>query len=144
MTDWTRNLQHGRPNKNLVLQLMRDDDFADPWGTGMAWLGAVCDVVYDADPNLVPAVVEYRPGMGGPEVPNGYAEPHRITLKDVSFATSELWCYAHNMDPNNEVDADDLPYWSDPTFTHRIDVLVEAANLLHRYLNWCRAAGRDY
>lgn len=135
-----------RPNNNTVLQLMRDDDLTDPWGTGMAWLGGVCDTIYDADPNLVPAQCGYRPGMGGPEVPGatilGATGPERMVIADVPSPTGDVWLWAHNVD--EESIPEEPPYWSDPTFGRRITELVEAALLLHRYLNWCRLAGRDY
>lgn len=133
-----------RPNANVVLQHMRDDDMADPWGTAMSWAFAVCDVLYDADPNSVPASLGYGPGMCGPEVPNGRDEPHRIGLEDVPYPTAELWCYLHNIDWDDAPDANDLPYWTDPTFQARADELERAAKILSRYLDWCKAAGVDY
>lgn len=138
-----------RPNANPILDAMRDDDLGDdPWGTTIAWSFAACEVLYDADPNMVPSEVGYRPSLAGPEVPNGsdVADPYRITLQDLSFATSEVWCYLHDVDAEDPAasDADALPYWNDPTFSQRADALVFAIRCLSRYLDWLRAAGRDY
>lgn len=132
-----------RPNANRILAMMRDDDFSDPWGTAMSWGFAVCDVLYDADPNMVPASLEYRPAMAGPEVPTGSAELelHRVSVEDIPSETAMVWQYLHQTDARY---ADDLPYWSDPTFEARARELVFAAKCLDRYLDWCKAAGRDY
>lgn len=129
---------------NAILAMMRDDDIAhDPWGTAMAWGFAVCDVLYDADPNEVPAYMEYRPGLGGSEVPTSADKPevHRFALMDVPYETGQVWGYLHNTDAQY---ADDLPYWDDPTFAGRVCELRYAARCLHRYLALCKAAGRDY
>lgn len=136
-----------RPNANPILAVMRDDDFSDPWGTGMSWAGAVCDVLYDADPNAVPASLGYSPGVGGPEVPNGGEGVHRITVTDVPWETAHVWCWLHGLDetaPESHPDPEDLPYWSDPAFRARAAELVTAAVCLSRYLDWVKAAGRDY
>lgn len=136
-----------RPNKNHILAVMRDDDFSDPWGTGMSWAFAVAEVLYDADPHMVPTSLDYRPALGGPEVPNGLAEPHHITIKDVPWPTSYVWCWLHDLDetkPETHPDANDLPYWEDPTFRTRAEELAVAARCLSRYLDWCKSAGRAY
>ena len=136
-----------RPNKNHILAVMRDDDFSDVWGTAMAWGYGVGEVLYDADPNLVPASLDYRPSLAGPEVPNGYAEPHRITVKDIPFETAQVWCWLHNLDesePDSHPDPDDLPYWEDVDFRKRAEELVIAAKCLSRYIDWCKLAGHDY
>jgi hypothetical protein len=137
-----------RPNSNPILDMMRDSDWDDAWGTAMGWAFAGCDVLYDADPYMVPTGLEYRPGMGGPEVPNGSGtpEPHRITLADLSYETVAVWCWLHNVSETDPVasDADALPYWEDPAFRERAEVLRTALVCLDRYLDWCKAAGRDY
>ena len=134
-----------RPNANPILSMMRDDDIAhDPFGTAMSWLGSVCDVLYDADPNMVPHECGYSPGMGGPEVPNGSGEPepYRITLHDLSWETGEVWYWLHADD--GTTDADDLAYWSDPTFEARAQTLRQTARALSLYVDLCREAGRAY
>lgn len=136
-----------RPNANPILDMMRDDDIAgDPWGTAMGWAFAVCEVLYDADPHMVPVELGYRPSIAGPEVPNGLDEPHRITLADMPLESVEVWCYLHNVDPDSPEasNADDLPYWDDPTFESRAESLRFAAKCLSRYLDWLKAAGKDY
>ena len=136
-----------RPNKNHILAVMRDQDFTDPWGTGMAWGFAVAEVIYDADPNGVPTSLQYQPSIAGPEVPNGSAEPHRITVKDIPYETAYVWCWLHGLDesdPDNHPDPEDLPYFEDPDFRTRLAELVTAAKCLHLYIELCRQAGRDY
>ena len=138
-----------RPNANPILDMMRDDDFDDPWGTAVGWAGSAADVLYDADPNMVPPSLGYRPGMGGPEVPNGSdkVDPYRITLEDVGpHQTVMIWCWLHDVSPDDPIasDADALPYWSDPRFAARAAELRNALVCLSRYLDWCKAAGRDY
>lgn len=137
-----------RPNANPILDMMRDDDMGDPWGTAISWAFSACDVLYDADPNMVPGEVKYRPGLGGPEVPNGSGEvdPYRITLDDLSPETATVWCWLHNVSPEEPTssDADTLPYWSDPGFAGRAEELRTAILCLSRYLDWLRDAGRDY
>lgn len=138
-----------RPNANVVLDLMRDGDVGhDPFGTAMSWAFAVAEVLHDADPNMVPAELGYSPSIAGAEVPNGSGEPepYRITLVDVPYETAEVWCYLHNVGPDDPAasDADSLPYWEDPTFADRAETLRFAGRCLHRYIDWCKAAGRDY
>lgn len=132
-----------RPNANPILNMMRDGDTGDMWGLTMAWGFAVAEVLYDADPNLVPAELEYSPGMGGPEVPTGSAEPepHRIPLSMLPYEHVEVWTYLHQTGAEY---ADDLPYWQDPTFDARIAELVTAGRCLARLADWLRADGRDY
>ena len=107
-------------------------------------------MLYDADPNMVPPEMGYRPGIGGPEVPNGSGEfgdaAHRITLADVPFETTMIWCWLHDVSDDDPIasDADALPYWDEPTFAARAADLRTALVCLHRYLDWCRAAGQDY
>lgn len=137
-----------RPNRNHVLAVMRDDDFTDPWGVGMSWAGAVCDVLYDADPNSVPPTLGYRPGMGGPEVPGmAYGDGGHMSVTEVSWPTAYVWCWLHGLDetaPDSHPDPDDLTYWEDAGFRERAAELVTAAVCLSRYLDWVKAAGRDY
>lgn len=136
-----------RPNANHILNIMRDDDLSDPWGTAMAWGFAVAEVLYDADPNMVPPELGYRPGIAGPEVPNGMDEPNRITLRDIPYETAAVYCWLHSIDEMADpeaLDVNTLPYWSDSSFDRRAEELRFAAKCLHRYLEWCKAAGRDY
>ena len=124
---------------NPIIAMMREDDYRhDPWGTGMSWAYAVAEVLYDADPNMVPSELQYRPSFAGPEVPTRtYADTGEPI--EVSHATSEVWGWLHGEHH------DEKPiYWEDPTFEARIKVLVVTGRILHRYLDWCRAAGRDY
>jgi hypothetical protein len=49
-------------NRNRVLQEMRLDDWRyDPWGTGMSWLGSVCDYALVSGWEILPEC-GYRPG----------------------------------------------------------------------------------
>lgn len=133
-----------RPNLNPILDMSRDGDWGDPYGTAMSWAYASAEVLYDADPNEVPTELEYRPSIAGPEIPNGSAEPHRIRLTDLSFETVSVWTWLHNVDSDWDGDPEDLPYWEDPEFKVRAEELRQACLLWHRYINWCRLAGKDY
>jgi hypothetical protein len=105
----------GRPNANPVLDAMRDDDLGhDPWGTAMSWAGAVCDYLHH-----VALCDDIPDGLGyspGPFTPRG-----DDGYDDESYPARYI----------AETGLD--------TFT-----LTTAARCLDRYLDWCKAAGRDY
>lgn len=126
-----------RPNANPILDMMRDSDWDDPWGTAIAWAFSACDVLYDADPNAIPAGLEYRPGMGGPEVPGAVED-----VEDLSWETCQVWEWLHAT--SVETDPIDLPYWEDAGFRARAAELRFALLCLDRYLDWLKAAGKDY
>lgn len=129
-----------RPNANPVLNMMRDADTSDRWGWAISWAFSACDVLWDADPNMVPAEVKYRPAMAGPELPG------QIPLGDLTWETAEVWAWLHDADVSEDAtfDAETLDYWSDPTFAGRADELRTAIVCLSRYLDWCKLAGIDY
>lgn len=55
-----------RPTRNPVLETMRDTfDAGDPWGSNIAWLFAIADVIYEINPEQVPAEWEFRPSPFG-------------------------------------------------------------------------------
>ena len=107
-----------RPNANPVLAMMREDDWRhDPWGTAMAWAYAVCEYLHHialAD-EAIPASLGYSPAPFSPRGDDTF-EP-----EDGDFASACLV----------EMAAD--------TYT-----LSVAARVLSRYLDWCKAAGKDY
>jgi hypothetical protein len=107
-----------RPNANPVLNLMRDDDLGDPWGTAMAWAWSVC-VNLDLIGEDVPDALGYSPGAAGAFLESW--EDHAV--RDYLIA---------------------VPGPGEPTADERIAEVGEAALLLDRYLDWCKAAGRDY
>jgi hypothetical protein len=104
-----------RPNANYILAIMRDDDLSDPWGTAMAWQFAVCENLA-AMGSDVPYTVGYAAGAGGPVIE--------------SFEDFEVHAYLMGEDT-------DAP---EP----RIAEVERAAVCLDRYLDWCKAAGKDY
>jgi len=129
------------PNANPILALARDDDWNDPWGTAMSWAYGVAECLYDADPNMVPPELEYHPGMGGPEVPYREHDPGMAMSyrgEDVSWETNQVWGWLHGEHYQQPI------YWDDPTFEGRVQELVRTANMWHRFLDWCRATGKDY
>lgn len=134
---------------NPVLAILRDSwDTADPWGSGMSAAWAVASVLYDADPNAVPPVLGYTPGMGGPEVPGRpFADGGHMTAQDVDADTAMVWGWLHQVDPD-AVDVSAYESWSwptdDPTFAVRVSQLVHAGTVLARYLDVVRLAGRAY
>lgn len=121
---------------NTYLSLLRDNyDPADALSSTLNALFSVCDVLYDADPNLVPAQCEYSPALGGPEVPGTkYADGSVMALDDenLSFETAEIWQVLHQ-----QPDA----YWEDPTFEARVQELRQAALLLDRLSDILDAQG---
>lgn len=119
---------------------MRDDDFSDPWGTALSWAWGIVETLYDADPSLVPSAMGYRPGMGGPEVPyRAYADQELgHHPEDVSSETNQVWEHLHAGHHQDPI------YWEDPGFEARVKELVTAVLCLSRYLDWCRAVGKDY
>lgn len=130
-----------RPNSNPILDMMRDGDTDDMWGLSLAYGFAVAEVLYDADPNLVPSELGYRPGMGGPEVPGPDFDPHSDEGRDVPFETWQVWEHLHQA----RAPYTGAPtYWLDPTFESRVRELRFAARCLHRYIDWLRDAGMDY
>ena len=112
-----------RPNSNYILQVMRDGDMDDPWGTAMAWAFACAETltVVGAD---VPAELQYYPSpyvrVESPE-----------TYVPESYEDSEVWEYLSYERGNN------------PSLSRVKDVQF-AARCLSRYIDWCKAAGRDY
>lgn len=114
-------IKKGRPNKNYILQLMRDGDQTDPWGNGMAWGFAVCEnlAAIGAD---IPASLGYRPSIAGP------------IIESYEDMVVQEYLDLVNVDPHDYTDADKA----------RVSEVEEAARLLSRYLDWCKLAGRDY
>jgi hypothetical protein len=107
-----------RPNANYILAIMRDDDLSDPWGTGMSWAWAVCSNL-DLMGEDVPAGLGYQPGAGGAVLESFEDEMVREYLLAV-------------------------PQPGEPTAEERITEVQRAGVILDRYLDWCKAAGRDY
>lgn len=106
---------NARPNKNLILQYMRDDDIAgDPWGTGMAWGFAIAEVLHGADED-VPDELEFVPS---PFVAVSDERPEE-------WPDVEVWDLLHN----GEITVSDLQ---------------TAGKCLHLYIELARQAGRDY
>jgi hypothetical protein len=111
------------PNKNYILQLMRDDDLHDSWGTAMAWGFAVAEAL---------TVV-------GAEVPMDYSPSPFVqvespdTYEPESYEDAAVWEYLSDV---NEV-------W-DADLAARISEVQQAAKILDRYLDWLRDAGLDY
>ncbi len=108
-----------------IIRDIADDDRAhDPWGTGMAALGACCDVLA-VERKQVPAEAGYSPGAAGPALEPGDSRAETLMAA---------------------LHPDRFPgYWVDgyqPDLS--IDDLQHAARVLSRYLDWVRLAGRDY
>lgn len=115
---------NGRPNKNYILQLMRDGDMGDPWGTAMAWAFACAETLTVLGVEI-PAL-DYQPSpyvrVEAPE--NYYPESYEdMAVWEFLDAISEVW------------DLDQLA---------RISEVQQACKILDRYLDWCKLAGRDY
>lgn len=112
------NTRKSRPNRNYILAVMRDGDMDDPWGTAMAWAFACAEslAVLGED---VPAELEYQPSpFVKVEDPDSY-EPE-------SYEDETVWEYLQT---------------GGQTGVRHVQF---AARCLHRYIDWCRQAGRDY
>lgn len=123
-----------------ALEAFRDDwDAGDPWGSGMAALGAMCDVLHMVERlDLVPEGSGYRPSvMWDPR--------ERRTM--ARYLT--MWMSAPEDDADEPEELDEyreiLNVWR-PLVAGRItlDDIATAARILSRYLDMVRAAGRDY
>ena len=115
-----------------VLRSLGDWDAGDPWGSGMSWLGAVCDLAYVAGADI-PESAGYRPGMG---LWDGVTVGDIAAMHGVS-ADADL-------DPTDVTDAhvDLASAYAAGTITDAD--LTTAARILDRYLDAAKAAGRSY
>jgi hypothetical protein len=104
-----------RPNANPVLDRMRDDDWDDPWGTAISWAFAVAEVLH-AHGETVPTEMQFRPSPV--IVPDPDREPEE-------YPDAYVWEMLHA----EGVTIQDLQF---------------AGRCLARYLDWLRAAGKDY
>lgn len=109
------NTKSSRPNKNLILAVMRDYfGDGDPWGTAISWAFGVAEVLYSRGHD-VPAELDYQPS---PFVALSTEAPEE-------YPDSEVWQMLHD----DEISVEDLQF---------------AGRCLARYLDWLRAAGLDY
>ena len=118
-----------RPNKSYVLQVMRDGDFDDPWGTAMGWAFACAEALTIVEAE-VPEGLEYSPSPFG-----------AVTESYEDVTVLEYLGYDVQADEYGNVTSIVPPKTVDP---ERIADVQHAARCLDRYLDWCRAAGRDY
>lgn len=119
-----------RPNSNYVLQVMRDGDFDDPWGTAMAWAFAVAEsLTYVAED--IPSELEFRPALAGAVI-ESYEDATVLEYLGYDVNTD---------DDGNIVDIVRRPRHD---FAERLAAVQFAGRCLARYLDWCRAAGLDY
>jgi hypothetical protein len=132
--DWRANY----PTRPLVLRWKADSSNAalryaadpcnwdgehDPWGSGMAALGAVCDVLYAmGESHLIEPSAGYRPAMGQSAdlAALADADPEDEMWDTVALAQAVR---------SGDVNADDL---------------ARASRILSLYLDLARDAGRDY
>lgn len=116
-----------RPNKNYILQVMRDGDFDDPWGLAMSWAFA-CAENLAAFGQQVPSELGYQMSIAGPCV-ESYED----------FEVAEF--LGADVDHENETVDFDVDVTN---FASKVKEVQFAARCLARYLDWCKAAGRDY
>lgn len=106
-----------------IIRGIADDDRAyDPWGAGMAALGAVCDVLHEYD-GEIPESAEYRPGVFGPDLSGDAARTLLAGMFPERFPG--FWVEGYR-----------------PDLT--LADLEHAARVLSRYLDWVCFAGRNY
>lgn len=121
--------QRLRPNRNHILSIMRDNDMYDPWGAAMAWAFA-CAENLAMFGQAVPNELGYRMSIAGPCV-ESYED----------FQVAEY--LGAEVDIENETVEFDLT--NDSTeFEARIAEVQFAGRCLARYIDWCKAAGKDY
>lgn len=110
----------GRPNSNYILQVMRDGDMSDPWGTAMAMAFAVaeCLTVVGAD---VPAELGYQPSPFVVVQSEDDYEPE-------SYEEELVWGHLQ----------------SEVRLGQAVEEVQFAGRCLSRYIDWLRAVGRDY
>lgn len=117
-----------RPNKNYILQVMRDEFGADDeWGIAISWAFAVaeCLAVIGAAP---PAELEYQPSpFVVVQSPEEYSKAVRSGQEPYDHFL--VWEY--------------LGYDTGLTLS-RVEEVQQAGKILARYLDWLRAAGKDY
>lgn len=114
-----------RPNKNYILQIMRDSMDNDPWGTAMAW-GFACAETLTVLGVEVPGL-DYQPSpFVRVETPDTY-EPE-------SYEDMVVWEFLDL--------ANDEPWTAEDEA--RVSEVQQACKILDRYLDWCVAAGLDY
>lgn len=104
-----------RPNANPVLAWMRDDDIGhDPWGTAMAWSFAVCEYL------------------------------HHVALADEAIPESLGYSSSPVVRQGEGYEDESWPEGAIVEMAVDTYTLSVAARVLSRYLDWCKAAGRDY
>lgn len=113
-------IQKGRPNKNYILQLIRDDDIAhDPWGTALSWAFGVAEVLATYS-FPVPEEMHYSAGMGLPDVTEEYPDS---VINEYLAIESEM---------------------ADLEILGRVNEIQFAGKCLMRYVKWCEDAGKSY
>lgn len=115
-----------RPNRNYVLDVMRDSMYDDPWGTAMAWAFACAEnlAAIGAD---VPSEVGYQMSPMGPCI-ESYED----------FQVAEFLGAIVDHDLEVAIFEGITP---DETNVKEVQF---ALRCLHRYIDWCKAAGLDY
>lgn len=140
-------IQRLRPNKNYILSVMRDGDMADPWGTAMAW-GFACAENLAAIGADVPSELEYRMSIAGPCIESYEDFEVAEFLGLVRPATEEEtqdWLSGHACAGGYETDHGLFIVDTDRDVDDsKVAEVTFAARCLHRYIDWCRQAGKDY
>lgn len=101
---------------NTILDYMREDDIKhDPWGTAMNAGFAVCEAMYLAE-QTIPNEWAFR---ASPLLSSLIGDGAQYLIDEYGYLGEEV----------NGADEDDLLY---------------AGRVIHRYINLCRKAGKDY
>ena len=117
-----------REQKRMALADFRSDDIGpkgDPWGTGMSHMFAIADTLSYAD--SVPHTWEYRQGISGDHV-QGVIDCGQETEHE------DCQCDYQQIGYVPYLDAGELG----------LSMLTYAGNVINRYLDWVKRAGRDY
>lgn len=116
----------------ITKELVDDDRAHDPWGSTLATLGAICDVL-SVMGGEIPASAGYRPAMG-------LSHPNDLRWNEV---TGENY-NAHILLTGLDTSFDPGLFTEDYEPDLATDDLEYAARVLDRYADVLKLAGRDY
>lgn len=116
----------------MALSVARQDDWDDPWGTGMSHMFAVAEVLYHASADL-PGKWQFRHGMADHDpIGNWHPYGQSCPLARLKFP-DECQC-GEEREYVPFLDAGETG----------IEMLTYAGRALDRYLDVVRRAGKDY
>ena len=123
-----------REQKRKALEIARQDDWDDPWGTAMSHAFAISDTLYHAEADI-PGQWGYRHGMFQHDpVADWHPYDQPCPLNHSTDYPDECNCQY----PDREY----VPFLDAGEFG--IELLTYAGNVLDRYCGFVKRAGKDY